>query len=146
MATPIFLYPSLTDEMKGKVSFQARAPYSVFYTNNEGVEKELDYQPSEIKTSMYCLKTDGVWNADKYNLCIKRSIALKHYRALFGPDGLACRNAKLGLSLVWTSSNSRQRGAEPIMTFSVSEEDLAARNDPTFAEYPLNQHRFQVNV
>lgn len=149
MATPIFLYPSLTDEIKEKVTFQARA-YSVFYTNNEGVEKELNYESSETGASVYCLKTDGVWNADKYNLCIKRSIALKHYRALFGPDGLACSNAKLGLSLVWTSSDSRQRGAEPIMTLSVNEEELATKNDTTFAECEIDvefsQAKFRGDV
>ena len=123
MATPIFLYPSLTDEMKERVVFQTR-PYAVSYINNEGIEKGLEYEVAETSATIHCLKTDGVWNADKYNLCIKRPIALKHYKTLFGPDGLACRNAKLGLSLVWTSPDSRQRGAEPIMTIFGCEEDF----------------------
>lgn len=123
MATPVFLYPSLTDEMKERVAFQTR-PYAVSYINNEGAEKDLNYEVAEASATIHCLKTDGVWNADKYNLCIKRSIALKHYKTLFGPDGLACGDAKLGLSLVWTSPDSRQRGAEPIMTISACEEDF----------------------
>ena len=85
MATPIFLYPSLTDEIKEKVTFQARA-YSVFYTNNEGVEKELNYESLETGASVYCLKTDGVWNADKYNLQCKTWI-------IFGLDIIGFKTA-----------------------------------------------------
>lgn len=149
MATPIFLYPSLTDEMKERVLFQAR-PYAISYIDNDGFEKELNYEAAEAGASMHCLKTDGVWNADKYKLCVKRSVALKHYRTLFGPDGLACRNAKLGISLVWTSPDSRQRGAEPIMTISVSEKDFAEKHDLTFTESEIDvefsQARLRGNV
>lgn len=131
MATPIFLYPSLTDDMKEGI-FQAKK-YSFSYTDNEGFEKELEYEEMEVNSSINCLRTNGVWSADKYNLYIRREIALKHYRKLFGPEGLACQDAHLGLSVVWTSPDSRQRGAEPIMVFGVDHEQMKEKQDTTFA-------------
>lgn len=145
MATPIFLYPSLTDEMKEQVLFQAR-PYSIYYIDNDGFEKELNYETAEVGSAIHCLKTDGLWNADKYNLCLKRSVALKHYRSLFGSDGLVCRNAKLGISLVWTSPDSRQRGAEPIMTIAVNEKDFEEKHDSTFLECEIDVEFSQAKL
>ena len=132
MATQFFLYPSLTDDIKEDI-FQAKK-YSFSYTGIDGIDRDLDYETTEVNSSVNCLRTDGVWSADKYNLCIKRTVAVKNYRRLFGPDGLACRNARLGLSIVWTSPDSRQRGAEPIVDFGVSEEQFAEKDDHTFAE------------
>lgn len=132
MAAPIFLYPSLTDEIKEGM-YQAQK-FAFSYTDKEGFERELGYEASEMSTSVNCLRTDGVWSADQYNLLVRRSIALRKYRKLFGPEGLACRNALLGLSAVWTSPDSRQRGAKPIMVFGVSEEQYSDRRDHTFAE------------
>lgn len=136
MASPVFLYPSLTDDIRDRI-FQARK-YIIYYTDNDGYEKELDYETAETGSAVNCLKTDGIWSADKYNFHIKRTIALKNYRKLFGPDGVACRNAKLGLSLVWTSPDSRQRGAESAMIFGVSDEEFMQEHDHTFAESEID--------
>lgn len=136
MATSVFLYPSLTDEIKERI-FQAKK-YTFSYTDTEGSEKELGYEPAGINASINCLRTDGVWNADKNDLIIRRTIALKNYRNIFGTEGLACKTARLGLSVVWTSTDSRQRGARPIMDFGLSEEQLIAKQDHTFIEGEIN--------
>ena len=133
MATSIYLYPSLTDNMLREISFQGRK-YTLSYLDREGDEKELDYEPAELESGINCIKTDGIWNPDKNNLFIRRSVVLKGFRNLFGPRGIACRNAKLGLSVVWTSPSSRQRGATGIMVFGVSEKNYAENKDRTFEE------------
>lgn len=133
MASPIFLYPTLSKELKDSGIFQGKK-YSFSYTDNDGYERNLEYEAATEGVSVNCLKTDGVWSADKNNFTIKRTVALKCYRDLFGPQGIACRTAKLGLSLKWTSSDSRQRGAESIMEFSVTQEELSETKDHTFAE------------
>ena len=131
MATPIYLYPSLTDAVKQEIVFQAKE-YIFSYTSLDGTEQELSYEEAESGSPINCLRTDGVWNADKHNLFVKRTIALKNYRTLFGPSGLACKNARLGLSIVWTSPDSRQRGAAPIVDFGITKEELSAAQDHTF--------------
>lgn len=132
MSKPIFLYPSLNDELRDGV-FQAKK-YTIYYVNNDEFEKELEYESADIGTAINCLKTDGVWNADKFNLCLKRAIALKGFKKLFGPDGIACRNAVLGVSVIWTSPDSRQRGSKAVMTIDVNGEDLSVKQDHTFNE------------
>lgn len=132
MAATILLYPSLTDDIKSNI-FQAKE-YEFFYTDKDDGERELMYETSDINSSVNVLKTDGVWNADKYNLIVRRKIALKNYRSLFGPDGLVCQDACLGLSLVWTSPASRQRGAKQLVEFGISKEELSASQDHTFVD------------
>ena len=133
MSAPIYLYPTLSKAMKEAGIFQGKK-YSFSYTDNLGIEKELNYDIASVDSPINCLKTDGVWSPDKNNIILKRTIALKKFRQLFGPEGLACRNAKLGLSLKWTSSDSRQRGSEPILTFSVVKEDWLESKDHSFVE------------
>lgn len=132
MATPIFLYPSLTNEMRNNI-FQSKK-YGFSYTDTDGMERDLEYESSEISSAVNCLRTDGIWSPEKHNLRVKRTIALRKYRSLFGSEGLACKNARLGVSLVWTSSDSRQRGAVPVLVFGISEEQFADRSDHTFTE------------
>lgn len=132
MSKPVFLYPSLTDNIRDEI-FQAKK-YEFSYIGNDDFEKDLEYVVSELNSSVNCLRTDGIWSADKNNLIIRRKVALKKYIKLFGPNGLVCRNAKLGISLVWTSPDSRQRGATPILTFGVSKEEIEDQEDHTFVE------------
>ena len=78
MTTPIFLYPSLTDTMRGSI-FQAKK-FAFSYTGSDGFDRDLDYETSEVSSSVNCLRTNGVWSADKNNLFVKRTIALKNYK------------------------------------------------------------------
>lgn len=149
MATPIFLYPSLNEELRDSI-FQAKK-YAFAYTSADGQDRGLSYEAAETNAAVNCLKTDGIWNADRYNLLVRRTIALKNYRNLFGPDGIACRNARLGVSLVWTSPDSRQRGAEPILSFGINKEQLEGKQDYTFTdgeidlEFPAAKIRGDIN-
>lgn len=136
MATPFFLYPSLTDDIKEGL-FQARK-YSFSYTDCDGSEKKLRCETLEGGSVTNCIRTDGVWNADRDNLLVRRAIALKNYRKLFGPEGLVCINARLGVAIVWMSPDSRQRGAETVMEFGVDKTQLTEEDDHTFIEREIN--------
>ena len=135
MSKPIFLYPSLNDELKDGI-FQAKK-YEISYTYVGGEEKKLDYDPAEAGLSINLLKTDGVWSADKFNLRLKRTIALKNFKKLFGADGIACKNATLGVSVIWTSPDSRQRGSKPIMEIHAPAEMSSETQDHSFLEGEL---------
>lgn len=128
----IFLYPSLNDRLAEKL-FKARK-YVFSYMNSDGTNKELSYEPSELNSEIHCLKTDGIWSAEKCNLNIKRTVAINGYQQLFGPNGVACESAKLGLSVIWTSPGSRQRGAEPVLTFGMPKAEVNENEEETFVE------------
>lgn len=132
MALPIFLYPSMSDDIKEGI-FQAKR-YIFSYSGADGQEHGLVCETDALSPSSNCLRTDGIWSADRHNLIVRREIALKKYRNLFGEDGVACRSARLGLSMIWTSPDSRQRGATKIMEFGLSEDQIASQRDSTFTE------------
>lgn len=142
MASPIFLYPSLTEEMKNEGIFYFRK-YEVLYTDNEGCEKELTYETAEIDSSVNILKTDGVWNADKYNLCLKRKMLVSKITKLFGPEGIACRKSTLGVAVRWASTDSRQRGAITVLRLKADENNTSAENEMDI-RFPVGKLRGDV--
>jgi hypothetical protein len=56
---------------------------------------------------------------------------------LFGPNGIACNNAKLGIALMWTSPDSKQRGVIPIGEIENSQRDLEFELNYEFSEAQL---------
>lgn len=137
MASPIFLYPVLSDETKNGLKVQSRG-WTVYYHNSDGDISELSYKSAEINDSLNCIETDGKWDPDSYDLCLSKTVLLSHFRGLFGPDGIVCRNAEIGISAVWTSVESRQRGAFKIGTFSVTDDDYKTDADLTSDEFNIN--------
>lgn len=123
MAAGISLFPILTDELLGKLRFQA-SPYELFYTRDD---QEYILRAEEIESSTTIHKViddEGVWSPDDHNLCIRRRYAVRTYQCLFGTNGIACKNAKLGIALMWMSSDSKQRGVIPIGEIENSQKDL----------------------
>lgn len=115
MSTELKLFPTLTDEMFEKIRYQA-SPYYFFY-NRDGIEYELELESLDGSATM-CKVSDkeGVWSPDDYDLILKRCYTFKTYSYLFGVDGIACRNAELGIAIMWTSVTSKQRGVIDVGT------------------------------
>ena len=137
MATQLFLYPSLTDAERYGLKVLSRG-WSLSYHNLQGEMTELNYRPSEISSSLNFVETDGVWDADNSDLCLSNRIVLKCYRGLFGPSGIACRNAELGVSVIWSSVESRQRGSVRAGSFRVDDADFRTEADLTSAEIQID--------
>ncbi len=117
MANSILLYPSLTDDLKKQIRFQKRA--FCFYYENNGEECALIDEPTEVYSSLYIIKDEmGIWSQEEYNLCFRRKYCLRTFQCLFGKNGIVCENARLGMAIIWTSSDSKQRGVIPIGSFS----------------------------
>lgn len=133
MSSPIFLYPSLTENMLRRIRFQHK-PYAISYVDNEGELHDLEYEcTGDSGSALNLLHTDGQWTADKYGFILNRVFSLSNSNNLFGPSGIACRTAKLGIAVVWSSVDSRQRGAFPIAEFSFDED-----SDSVEAEININ--------
>ena len=137
MAENILLYPSLTDNLLKKIRFQ-KTKYVFFYTDREDRECELTDEPVEAMSSIYCIKDEsGEWDQDKNNFGLRRRYCLRTFQCLFGPTGLACRNAVLGLAIVWTSSDSKQRGVIPVGTFTYDDQILDVSTEKLFEKAQL---------
>ena len=133
MASQIFLYPTFSDSDKYGLKLLKKG-WSIYYHNKDGELTQLNYKPAEINNNLNCIETDGIWNVDTSDICFSNKIVIDHYRNLFGPSGIACKSAKLGLSVAWSSADSRQRGTKKIGTFSVNANDYKSDEDKTTAE------------
>lgn len=123
MAANISLFPVITDELLSKVRFQA-SPYELYYIRDDQ-EYTLCAEETDSSTTIHKVVDDeGIWSPDDYTLCIRRQYSIRTYQCLFGKDGIACTNAKLGIALMWTSSDSKQRGVIPIGNIENSPRDL----------------------
>lgn len=137
MANDILLYPSLNEEFINKIRFQ-KQKYMFFYTDKNDDEYELLDEPTEAFSSKYCIKDEnGIWTQDDNNLGLRRKYCLRTFQCLFGPKGLACQNAKLGLAIQWTSPNSRQRGVIRIGEFCSTDQIIEAEAEKIFGKAQL---------
>ncbi len=140
MLSNISLFPTITDELLAKVRFQ-KSEYSFFYIRDD---EKYELLAEEIDNSTIFLKItdpEGIWNPDDYNLGISRKYSLRTYQSLFGKDGIACSNAKLGLAIVWTSSDSKQRGVIHVGEIQNSNSDIELNVE---YEFPVAQLRGDI--
>lgn len=142
MSNDILLYPSLSDEVLSRIRFQ-KQKYKFFYTDKDDEEYELQDEPIEALSTISCIKDEnGVWTQDDNNLCFRRKYCLRTFQCLFGTNGIACHDAKLGLAIQWTSSDSRQRGIVRIGEFGIADSILEAEAEKHFGKAQL---RGEVN-
>ena len=136
MAANISLFPIITDELLGKIRFQT-SPYELYYIRDD---QEYVLRAEEVDSSTIVHKViddEGIWSPDHDKLCIRRRYAIRTYQCLFGQTGIACKNAKLGIALMWTSSDSKQRGVIPIGEIENSSKDLDLLLNYEFSEAQL---------
>lgn len=109
MSINFSFFPTLTEDLLGKIRFQPK-PYEFYFENGTDVVS-LNKEQLEGSEKYYTLSDEnGIWNLDDYNLILRREYNLKSFSNLFGVEGIACRNAELGLAIMWTSKLSNMRG------------------------------------
>jgi hypothetical protein len=111
MSSNISTFPVLNDELKSKIRFTVSDGYDFFY-ERDNQEFELTAEDTGGSQLTYNLiDEEGIWSPDEYGFGIRRSYDLQYYGCLFGEKGVACTDAVLGLAVIWTSAQSRQRGS-----------------------------------
>lgn len=137
MADKILLFPTLTPDLLKKVRFQ-KSKFSFFYTDKNDEEHELYDEPVEALSAVNIIKDEeGKWDQDKNNIGFRRKYVLRTFRCLFGKNGVACEDAVLGLAVIWTSSDSKQRGVIPVATFTAGDLDVEAKAEKLFLKAQL---------
>lgn len=137
MSKDIKLFPTLSEELRNKIRFQ-KTKYSFFYTDKYDEEYGLIDEPIEAMSTIYYIKDEnGVWTQDDYNIGFRRRYSLRTFQCLFGPNGILSRTGRLGLAIIWTSSDSKQRGVIPVGTFSVSDQSFEADAEKLFYKAQL---------
>lgn len=122
MSTVVNLFPVFTEERRSKLKC-IFSDYSYYYNLNQE-ELELLAEDAEGDGKIFSIADEtSRWKPDLNNIRIKRSYELSNTKSLFGTAGIVCENAKLGIALMWTSQESRQRGSVEIGFFNNTDDD-----------------------
>lgn len=142
MTSGISLFPVLNDRLRDRIRLEF-TPYQFSYTR-DAVDYELEANTADGENVLKLEdKHYGIWNPDEYNICVSRDYVLKTFSVLFGAQGIACNNAKLGLALLWTSPDSKQRGVVKIGEFSCKDHQVNLHLD---WEIPKAQLRGSIRL
>lgn len=105
----ICFYPQLNDEMFNNIFDNDNSNISFSYKVND-----------EIKNIAFIDKNDNIsfdrstnWNCDDYNLDVSIYLNLKNFNILFGENGIAPHDAKIGLCIEWYSAQAKIRKIIP---------------------------------
>lgn len=134
----ICFYPRLSDEMYEKIYDNENSSISFVYVVN-----------NEINNIEYIDKNDNIsfdsssnWNCDDYDLIVIIRIKLKNLNMLFGKEGIAPTNSKIGLCIEWFSTQAKIRKVL-ISKELISNED----NEKTFSfEFALPKQTFSSSI
>lgn len=105
-------FPIIDDGLLLKIRVQT-SPFTFSFTDKDGEARDLVAE--DLSSSAHPLTDEhGKWSPDTFGFSISRSITIRCASFLFGPGGVACKDATLSLALIWKSPDSRQRSAVEI--------------------------------
>ncbi len=137
MKNDVLLYPSLNDYYLDRIKFSKR-PCEFYYTDRNDEEYELLDEAVSEGSAVSCIKDpEGRWTQDDYNLCIRRKCRLSSFQCLFGPNGIVCSDARLGIGVQWTSPDSKQRGIISLGSFCREDSSCETMADHRFGKAQL---------
>jgi len=109
MPVAISSFPMITEDMLKDINIEM-SEYSFGYMEN-GKKNFLGCERISDDSAIYMINDiEGVWNPDEYNFSINRQYKFNYYSTLFGEKGIACSDSVIGIAVVWTSPDSKQRG------------------------------------
>ncbi len=108
----LFFYPILTDELTEQSGCIAH-PYEFSYYFN-GEERKLK---SNNKSVVKLEDSWESWKIENDGLRIHRAIEFEYPEVLYGPNGIACKNAEIGICIIWTNKTLTQMGTiQPVIS------------------------------
>ena len=127
----ISLFKRLDDNLLKKIGLTRPQKIECTYALN-GVSKTFPYDENGESISLDALG----WNKETDAISISAKYKIANPDILFGVDGIACTNARIGIAILWKSKDSRQRGAIKIDSFSKGDiKNLFSLKDYTFAPH-----------
>lgn len=112
----ISLFRRLDDKLLKQIGLTLPKKMECTYSLN-GETKAFKYDEGGESIS---LDATG-WNKETDAITICASYKIAHPHFLFGANGVACEDARIGIAILWKSKDSRQRGSVKIGSFSKEE-------------------------
>ena len=113
----LYFYPRLTEELRERAGFTVSPFVFSYFYNNEYVEliqKGKNTVKLEDSRESWKVETDG--------LHLKREIKVEYPEVLYGENGIACKEAILGICIIWTNKTLTQKS----IILPTSESNLGA--------------------
>ena len=109
MASVISSFPCIDEDIAERI-YCCENEYSFCYDNGNS-RCELISEKISDDSEVYAVNDPkGVWNPDDYNIRLQKHFEFRDVNILFGENGIACSDAVIGIGIVWTSTDSKQRG------------------------------------
>lgn len=110
MSSAISSFPVITEDMLKDIDIEMSQYVFSYIGNNR--KKFLDCEKISDDSPIYMIddNNEGIWNPDEYNLGVNRQYKFNNCNILFGENGIACSDSVVGIGVVWTSADSKQRG------------------------------------
>lgn len=101
----LVFYPSLTDELMNRCGCVSEK-YTFFYyrnnTENQLLQKGKAVVKLEDPLDLWKLKEDGI--------VFRKKVVIAYPDFLHGLDGVACKDAEIGICIIWTNNRLTQTG------------------------------------
>ena len=137
----LYCFPRITEKLRQKIGIEMTEPFFQYRSNGTWNNLEMDSIEGESPYYKKLLDKEGIWNFDDYGLKFQREYTLRFPGFLFGKYGVVPHDAEIGIALMYTSSESKQRGVIPIGKFN------STMNNVTFdVDYFFKSGMFRVNA
>lgn len=122
MGADISAYPVLGDRLESCLRYDVLQDYTFYYVRGDE-ERYLEPEILGDGSLNHKLSDEyGEWDPDRDNLGIRRIYSFQNYGCLFGENGIACSDATIGVAVVWTSADSKQRGSIKVGSIRMTKE------------------------
>ncbi len=136
MASVFNMYPMLTSELIKESGFSTKPFEFSYIDDNEDFPINIeDFSGTQESFSARLQDPRCVWYPSTNNLIVRKSCEIKNPTLLFGKNGIAPKDAVLGVAIIWISSKSDQRGAIPCGSVSAQSNNF---------EFSI-EHQFEKN-
>ena len=101
----LFFYPTFTDELR-EISGCTLSPFHFSYLYDGEYRDLLAKGKSTIKLE----ESSDSWRIEKDGIHLKREVIFEYPDTLYGENGIACKDAEIGVCIIWTNRTLTQMG------------------------------------
>ena len=136
MASAFNMYPMLTLELIKESGFSTKPFEYSYIDDNEDYPLNLEGFSGAQESFSACLQDPRcVWYPSTNKLIVRKNGEIKNPTVFFGKNGIAPKDAVLGVAIIWISSKSDQRGSIQCGSFSAQSNNF---------EFSI-EHQFEKN-
>ncbi|GIP42370.1 hypothetical protein J45TS6_08290 [Paenibacillus sp. J45TS6] len=124
MSTALSLFPVITEELENKIAVEASRYKFYYLEENEYHILECETDAQLQNNSYQIIDQRGQWDPERHALYLEKKYFINNPHFLFGENGVASKDAEIGLAVMWSSKTSNQRGINHIGSFRNSSDEV----------------------